>query len=102
MSITAEKTGCEFNGHANHATWLLHVWNVIPEMAEWFVDNRRYHVSDTACRDWFYEALEHSSLVLPKEKNVFTDLLDSIMADIDYRAIAESVNEEINEIKRNL
>ena len=88
----------EFNGHKNHATWLLHVWEVIPVLAmeakyqseqdDWLGLTPEW-CQETFCY-WYAERIFN-------EDGVIADLLNSIIEDIDWPAIKESVDEELKE-----
>ena len=88
----------ECNGHKNHATWLLHVWEVIPVLAmeakyqseqdDWLGLTPEW-CQETFCH-WYAERIFN-------EDGVIADLLNSIIEDIDWPAIKESVDEEIKE-----
>ena len=88
-----------YNGHKNHATWLVYVWEVIPLLADEAVNQSVLPEWEHVTHEWVYETfceLFTDSQVF-NEDGIIADLLHHSIRDIDWYSIAEDVKEYINE-----
>lgn len=87
-----------YNGHKNHATWLVYVWEIIPLLAheanEQSVLPEWEGVTYEWARNTFDELIVQDNL---PDDGILQDFISSAISDIDWYAIAEDVKEYINE-----
>lgn len=83
-----------YNGWANYETWSVGVHDYIEFLAESAIDQGELEVDDTWCEDYLYDVLENE---MPDE-GLCRQLFNGAWSEIDWREIAEHVNEAILEI----
>ena len=77
------------NGWANYETWLISVWEYPQLMVETCKENQ--HPADAEWCKEFYEQLVAG--IVPRHKGAVSDLYLSALEKIDWREIAEHVND---------
>ena len=79
----------KYNGWANHETWLVSVWEYVELMSETAKENG--HQADAEwCKEFFEQLVAED---VPRHVGVVSDLYLSALERIDWREIAEHVND---------
>ena len=79
------------NGYRNYETWTLSLWEWFYPMAESAIDQGELQVDASWCEDWLYEALEISNY----RGGIVGDWVNASFGEIDFREVAEHVNDDI-------
>tara|TARA_R110000824_G_scaffold33149_6_gene106449 strand:+ start:148 stop:405 length:258 start_codon:yes stop_codon:yes gene_type:complete len=82
------------NGYRNYETWTLSVWNVFEDMAQSALDQRELEVDASWCEDWLFDYLE----IDDAGSGVVGDWVSASFGEVDFREVAENVNEAILDI----
>lgn len=89
-----KKTELGYNGWANYETWSVGLHNYIYYLAETALDSGELQVDADWCEDYLYDLLEND---FPTE-GLCRQLFNGAWGEIDWREIAEHVNESILDI----
>ena len=89
-----KKTELAYNGWANYETWSVGVHDFIEFLAETAIDNGDLQVDASWCEDYMYDLLEGD---MPND-GLLRQLLNGAWSEIDWREIAEHVNDTILDI----
>ena len=80
-----------YNGHKNHATWLLYVWEFVGYVAEGIAEQADpEQPTPEYCKEQLWEFINEQ---VPDRDGLLMDLIASVVNDIDWYAISESVSE---------
>jgi hypothetical protein len=82
------------NGYRNYETWTLSIWDWFEPMAESAIDQGELQVDASWCEDWLYDALDMNS----NPDGIKGDWLNASFGEIDFRQVAEHVNDTILDI----
>lgn len=90
-----KKRELSYNGWANHATWLVSVWDFIPVFVDNYFENgdKPEDVDERDIEDYFMSIVEGD---IPNT-GIIADMLNASMSEIDWREIAGHVKEELQE-----
>ncbi len=89
-----KKTKLGYNGWANYETWSVGVHDYIEFLAETAIDNGDLQVDASWCEDYMYDLLESE---MPND-GLLRQLLNGAWSEIDWREVAEHVNDTILDI----
>jgi len=82
------------NGYRNYETWTLSIWDWFEPMAESAIDQGELQVDASWCEDWLYDALDMNR----NPDGIKGDWLNASFGEIDFREVAEHVNDTILDI----
>ena len=84
-----------YNGWANHATWLVAVWDFIPAIAEQYFDqgDKPDDVDERGVEEIFMSYVEGD---IPRD-GIMADFMSNAMSEIDWREIRDHVQDDLEE-----
>ena len=87
-----------YNGHKNHATWLVYVWEVIPLLAHEANEQSVLPEWEGVTYEWARETFDEL-IVCPNtpDDGIIQDFVNAALLSIDWYSVAEDVKEYINE-----
>lgn len=95
MSIQ-KKRNLSYNGWANYETWTIGVWDYIEVLAQDAFDQGEKEVTYSWCADMIYDMLD-----LDRYDGIVGDWVSAMHGEVDWREIAEHVNEHLVELYMN-
>lgn len=81
-----------YNGYANYETWTIGVWDYIDFMWQEALDQGESEIDDEWCKDLMYDVIDIDSV-----SGILGDWCSLAFGEVDWREIAEMVNEAIQE-----
>ena len=89
------KTELSYNGWANHATWLVAVWEYIDLISEgYFEDGERPEdVNERDVEERFYDYVQDE---MPNN-GIISDMVSNATSTIDWREITEAVKDQLQD-----
>ncbi|MCP4586181.1 hypothetical protein [Pseudoalteromonas sp.] len=82
------------NGYKNYETWTISLWDWFEPMALSAIDQGELQVDARWCEDWLEEALE----IYDYQKGIIGDWVNASFGEVDFREVAEHVNDTILDI----
>jgi hypothetical protein len=82
-----------YNGWANHATWLVAVWDYIDLITEQYFENgeKPEDVNDRGVEEIFMSYVDGD---MPRD-GILSDFMSNAMSQVDWREIASHVEEQL-------
>ena len=90
-----KKTELGYNGWANHATWLVALWEYIDLFSETYFENgdKPEDVSERDVEEMFYDYVDNE---IPSS-GIISDMISSVTSTIDWREITEHVKDQLQD-----
>lgn len=83
-----------YNGWANYETWTVGLWGFVDAMAESAIDQGELQVDASWCQDYLEDAIDRDT---PND-GILSDWVNASLGEVDFREVAEHVNETILDI----
>ena len=83
-----------YNGWANYETWTVGLWGFVDAMAESAIDQGELQVDASWCQDYLEDLIGDDA---PRD-GILSDWVNASLGEVDFREIAEHVNDTILDI----
>jgi len=83
-----------YNGWANYETWTIGLWGFVDAMANDAIDQGELQVDASWCQDYLEDRIEDDA---PRD-GILSDWVNASLGEVDFREIAEHVNDTILDI----